>query len=161
MGLIRDVLGHYEISGTAGDAEVLQAAEEILMQRLVRGPAIGSPTEMTNFLRMRIGHLPHEEMHAVWLDTRHRVLFVEKLASGTIDGASVHCREVVKSALRANAAACVLAHCHPSGSPEPSNADRLITKELQNALKLVEVRMLDHIVVTAGECVSFASRGLI
>jgi len=161
MGLVRDVLGHYEISGTAGEAEILAAAEEILWQRIQRGPAIGNPKDMENFLRVRFGHLQHEEMHAVWLDNRHRVIGVEKLASGTIDGASIHPREVVKAALRANAAATVLSHNHPSGQSEPSGADRAITKELQTALQYVGVRILDHIVISGGECVSFAARGLL
>ncbi len=161
MGLVRDVLGQYEITGTVGEAEVLAAAEDILWQRIQRGPAIGTPEEMMDFLRVRFGHLAHEEMHIAWLDQRHRVLSVEKVASGTIDGASIHCREIIKAALRANAAAAVISHNHPSGQGSPSNADRCITKELQTALQLVGVRVLDHIVVTAGECVSFASRGLL
>jgi DNA repair protein RadC len=97
----------------------------------------------------------------MWLDNRHRILEVRKLFTGTVDGASVHPREVVRAALACNASAAILAHNHPSGVPEPSAADRAITKELRDALQLVGVRILDHIVVSAGECVSMASRGLI
>lgn len=161
MGLIRDVLGDYAVSGVVKENDILEAAQAILLQQLQRGPFMESPEVVENFLRTRMASLPHEEMHAIWLDTRHRVLGVEKLASGTIDGASIHCREVVRAALRINAAAVVLAHNHPSQNPEPSSADRFITKELCGALKLIDVRVIDHVVVGAGECVSFAKRGLI
>ena len=97
----------------------------------------------------------------MFLDNRHRLIAYEELFHGTIDGASVHPREVVKSALRYNAAAVILAHNHPSGVAEPSQADQRITKRLQDALTLVDIRVLDHFVVGDGEPVSFAERGLI
>jgi DNA repair protein RadC len=103
----------------------------------------------------------HEEFHILWLDNRHQILDCQKLFTGTVDGASVHPREVVRAALNVNACAAILAHNHPSGVPEPSAADRAITKELRDALQLVGVRILDHIVVGAGSCVSMAGRGLI
>lgn len=96
----------------------------------------------------------------LWLDNRHRILDCQRLFTGTIDGASVYPREVVRAALEANASAAILAHNHPSGVAEPSAADRAITKEIREALNLVGVRVLDHIVVGA-DCVSMASRGLI
>ena len=95
----------------------------------------------------------------LWLDNRHRVLAFEELFRGTIDGASVHPREVVKAALRHNAAACIFAHNHPSGDPTPSPADKRITQRLKEALGLVEVRALDHVVVAETTC-SFAELGL-
>lgn len=163
MSLVRDILGNYTLTGNATEADILEAAEEILRGRMQREHgALSSPTATAEFLRMRLGHLGHEEFHAIWLDNRHRVVSVQKLATGTIDGASVHPREVVKAALlQHGVAATVFAHCHPSGVPEPSAADRAITRELREALQLVGVRVLDHFVVTAGEWVSFAARGLI
>jgi len=116
--------------------------------------------DAADFLRMRLGALPHEEFHVLWLDNRHRVLERQRLFIGTIDGASVYPREVVRAALEVNASAAILAHNHPSGVAEPSAADRAITRELRDALSLVGVRVLDHLVVGA-ECTSMASRGLL
>lgn len=161
MAYIRDVLGHYTFQGPMNETEILAAAEDILARRLERDGALGNPRDTVDFLRMRIGHLPHEEFHIVYLDNRHRVLGVEKLFNGTVDGASVHPREVVRAVLRANAQAVILAHNHPSGVPEPSAADRAITKTLREALALIEVRVLDHIVIGATSSVSFAERGLL
>jgi DNA repair protein RadC len=155
-----DVLGHYTITGPMSESDVLAAAEDILRRKLERQGAIGSPRDSARFLRMRLGHLPHEEFHAVWLDTRHQVLAVDKLFNGSIDGASIHPREVVRSALRHNAAAVIFAHNHPSGNPEPSAADRVITNRLRDALTLIDVRVLDHIVIGAQETTSMAERGL-
>lgn len=161
MAYIRDVLGHYTFNGPMSETEILAAAEDILARRLERAGSLTSPRDTADFLRMRIGHLQHEEFHVVYLDNRHRVLGVEKLFNGTVDGASVHPREVVKAALRANACAVILAHNHPSGVPEPSAADRQITQALKEALALIEVRVLDHVVVGATSSVSFAERGLL
>jgi DNA repair protein RadC len=105
--------------------------------------------------------LLHEEFHIVWLDNWHRILSCQKLFTGTIDGALVYPREVVREALSINASAAILAHNHPSGVAEPSTADRMITKELMEALKLVGGQVLDHLVVSAGSCVSMAGKGLI
>lgn len=161
MGFARDVLGHYTITSPMAEHEVLAAAEEILLRRLERQGAISQPSDAAQFLRMRLGALAHEEFHIVWLDNRHRILSAERLFTGTIDGASVYPREVVRAALRLNAAACVLSHNHPSGNAEPSSADRSITATLKSALAVIEVRVLDHIIVSAGETVSFAERGLL
>jgi len=160
MGVVKDLLGHYTCSKGTTEADVLEAAETILRSKLERLGSIGNPRDMENFLRMRLGALLHEEFHVVWLDNRHRILDVQKLFTGTVDGASVHPREVVRAALACNASASVLAHNHPSGVAEPSAADRAITKELRDALQLVGVRILDHLVVSAGSCVSMAARGL-
>jgi len=159
MGVVRDLLGNYSCQG-ATEQELLEAAENILRNKLERLGSIGNPTDSANFLRMRLGALLHEEFHIVWLDNRHRIIDCQKLFTGTIDGASVHPREVVRAALNCNACAAILAHNHPSGLAEPSTADRAITSELRDALRLVGVRILDHIVVSAGECVSMAARGL-
>ena len=149
----------YNLS-SASEKDVLAAAEGILMGKLKRLGAITNPSDASDFLRMRLGGLAHEEFHVLWLDNRHRILDCEKLFTGTIDGSSVYPREVVRAALNVNACAAILAHNHPSGVAEPSAADRVITDELRDALKLIGVRILDHIVVGA-KCVSMAGRGLI
>ena len=149
----------YRLDNETTEQDVLAAAEGILGERLKRQGSIGSPTDANDFLRMRLGALSHEEFHILWLDNRHRIIDCQKLFTGTIDGASIYPREVVRAALRVNACAAILAHNHPSGVAEPSAADRAITDELRDALRLIGVRILDHIVVGA-ECVSMAGRGL-
>ena len=110
---------------------------------------------------MRLRDLQHEVFCCVYLDNRNRVIAFEELFRGTIDGASVHPREVVKEALSRNAAAVILAHNHPSGVAEPSVADQMVTQRLKEALALIEVRLLDHLVIGDGVCESFAERGLL
>lgn len=143
----------------------LQAALELgqrcLAQRLQRGEALTSPDLTRSFLRSKLQDRPHEVFCCLYLDTKHRVIRFEELFRGTIDGASVHPREVVRSALEHNAAAVIVAHNHPSGVAEPSAADNALTRRLQEALAMVDIRLLDHLVVGDGETVSFAERGLI
>jgi DNA repair protein RadC len=159
MKVVRSlVYTRYKLTGET-EKDVLAAAEGILKGKLERQGSIDNPIDATDFLRMRLGALLHEEFHVLWLDNRHRILDCQKLFTGTIDGASIYPREVVRAALSINASAAILAHNHPSGVAEPSAADRAITNELRNALRLVGVRILDHIVVGA-ECVSMADRGL-
>ena len=160
MGLIRDSKGNYKLTGKTTEHDVLSAAEGILKAKLERLGSLGNPRDATDFLRMRLGALLHEEFHILWLDNRHRILDCQKLFTGTIDGASIHPREVVRAALNINACAAIFSHNHPSGMAEPSAADRAITKELMSALQLVGVRVLDHLVISAAEGVSMASRGL-
>lgn len=160
MGLIRDGHGNYKLTGSTTEQNVLEAAEHILKAKLERKGGIGNPSEAGDYLRTRLGALLYEEFHIMWLDNRHRILDCQKLFIGTVDGASVYPREVVRAALNVNACAAILAHNHPSGVAEPSTADRAITQELIEALKLVGVRVLDHLVVSAGEVVSMAARGL-
>jgi DNA repair protein RadC len=161
MAYMRDVLGDYTITKPMSETDILAAAEDILWRRLIRIGKLTRPHDCAEFLRMRIGHLQHEEFHAVWLDNRHQIIAVDRLFNGTIDGASVHPREVVRMALRHNAAAVIFAHNHPSGLPEPSAADRAITRTLRDALQVIEVRMLDHIIVGASQTTSMAERGLV
>jgi len=149
----------YKLDSETTEQDVLAAAEGILGERLKRQGSIGNPTDANDFLRVRLGALAHEEFHILWLDNRHRIIDCQKLFTGTIDGASIYPREVVRAALSVNACAAILAHNHPSGVAEPSAADRAITSELRDALRLIGVRILDHIVVGA-ECVSMAGRGL-
>ena len=125
------------------------------------GEAIRSPADTEEFLQNKLGDYDHEVFCCLYLDNRHRVLAFEELFRGTIDGTSVYPREIVKEALKHNAAAVILAHNHPSGIAEPSQADERITTRLKDALDLVDIRVLDHIVVGKGTTVSLAKRGLL
>ena len=142
----------------------LQACLELgrrhLATRLDRGEPLATPDDTSRFLMAKLRHLPFEVFSCLFLDNRHRVIEFEELFRGTIDGARVHAREVVRRSLDLNAAAVIFAHNHPSGVAEPSHADRILTEQLVEALSLVEVRVLDHLIVGDGECVSFADRGL-
>jgi len=150
--------------GLARYAE-LQAAVEIarrqLTETLREGPLLASPQATRDFLTARLRDLEHEVFCCLYLDNRHRLIRFEPLFRGTIDGASVHPREVVKQALQWNSAAVIIAHNHPSGVPEPSRADELITGRVKEALALVDIRLLDHIIIGDGASVSLAERGLI
>lgn len=139
---------------------ILVAAERILKRKLVRQGHISDPADAAEYLRARLGGLRHEEFHVLWLDCRHHILDCQRLFIGTVDGASIYPREVVRAALDANASAAILAHNHPSGIAEPSEADRAVTQELRDALKLIGVRVLDHIIV-GNECTSMARMGLL
>ena len=125
------------------------------------GRAIRSPADTGTFLKSQLRDLEHERFCCLYLDNRHRVLKFDALFRGTIDGTSVYPREVVKEALSVNAAALIVAHNHPSGVAEPSQADERITQTLKAALDLVGVRLLDHLIVGGGKSVSLASRGLL
>ena len=127
---------------------------------LPTGMAIRSPADTEAYLRARIRHLGHEMFCCLYLDNRHRVLRFDEMFRGTIDGTSVYPREVVKEALTINAAAVILAHNHPSGVAEPSQADERITRRLKSALELVDIRLLDHLIIGDGDTTSMASRGL-
>lgn len=148
-----------------GKSSVLTAVRECccryMGEKLMTGRAITSPADSQDFLIARLRDRPHEVFCCVFLDNRHRVLAFEELFRGTIDSTTVYPREVVRQALQRNAAALILAHNHPSGVPEPSEADRLITRRIRDALDLVDVRLLDHFVIGDGACVSLASRGLL
>lgn len=143
----------------------LQATVEMtrrhFSETLQRGSVLENPQQTRNFLSSRLRDYSFEVFSCLYLDNRHRVIQFEELFRGTINGASVHPREVVKKALGHNAAAVIFAHNHPSGVAEPSEADRHITQQLTDALALVDVRVLDHVVVGDGASVSFAERGLL
>jgi len=149
--------------GTAKYAQlqaVLEMGRRHLQESLQRGDSLTSPEVTRRFLVARLRDNPAEVFACLFLDNRHRVIAYEELFRGTIDGASVHPREVVKRALYFNAAAVILAHNHPSGIAEPSQADERITQRLKEALSLVDIRVLDHIVI-GDDVVSFAERGLL
>ena len=154
------------VHGIGGARSALLRALPALAKRyfeesLPVGETIRSPTDTQSFLRAKIRHLGHEMFCCLYLDNRHRVLRFDELFRGTIDGTSVYPREVVKEALAVNAAAVILAHNHPSGVAEPSQADERITRRLKSALELVDIRLLDHLIVGDGETISLASRGLL
>jgi DNA repair protein RadC len=144
---------------------VLQASLELARRHyqelMTAGSTLVTPRATQDFLQMRLRDLPYEVFCCLWLDSHHRVIAFDELFRGTIDGASVHPREVVKQALARNAAAVILAHNHPSGLAEPSVADQLITSRLKDALALVDIRMIDHLVIGDGVCESFVERGLL
>jgi DNA repair protein RadC len=142
-------------------SEIIAAARRAMSRRVHRGVAMASPRAVREFLAVKLGALEHELFVVLLLDNRHRLIDYVELFRGTIDSASVHPREVVKLALARNAAAVVLAHPHPSGASEPSHADQLITQRLRDALALVDIRVLDHVIVAGGEALSFAERGLL
>jgi DNA repair protein RadC len=137
----------------------LELGRRYLASELQRPDAMTHPAACADYLRARIGGYPYEVFACVFLDNRHRVIACEELFRGSIDGASVHPREVVRRCLTHNAAAVIFAHNHPSGVAEPSQADRDITRHLQQALKLIEVRVLDHFIIGGGTPLSLAERG--
>jgi DNA repair protein RadC len=140
-------------------AAALELSRRLLHAELKRGAALADPQSAGRYFAQRLRGLPHEVFAALFLDTRHRVLAFEELFQGTLDGAEVHPREVVRRALGHNAAAVIVAHNHPSGNPEPSAADRAVTARLKQALALVDLRLLDHFVIGDGAPVSLAARG--
>lgn len=140
---------------------VLELSSRHLKETLQRGHFLQNPQATQDYLSAQLRDLPYEVFACLFLDNQHRIIEFEVLFRGTINGASVHPREVVRKTLEHNAAALILAHNHPSGVAEPSSADRHITKQLSDALALIDVRVLDHIVVGDGECVAFSERGWI
>ena len=139
----------------------LELSRRHLASQLARGNALTSPALVRHYLTSQLRHLGHEEFAALFLDTQHRIIRYESMFRGTLDSASVYPREVAKRALGLGAGAVILAHNHPSGVAEPSDADRRITQRLKDALGLFDIRVLDHVVVGDGEVVSFAERGWI
>ena len=138
---------------------VPELARRYYEESLPAGVAIKSPADTEAFLLSKLRHLGHELFCCLYLDNRHRVLRFDEMFRGTIDGTSVYPREVVKEALAVNAAAVILAHNHPSGVAEPSQADERITRRLKSALELVDIRLLDHLIIGDGRATSLASRG--
>ena len=144
----------------ASSQEILTAARQVLAHRVRRGAALTSPHKVREYLSMRLGFLDYEIFAVILLDRRHRVIEYVELFRGTIDGASVHPREIVKLALEKGASACLLIHNHPSGLADQSQADELITTRLVQSLALIDVRVLDHWIIGAGDVLSFAEKGL-
>ncbi len=143
--------------------QVIARALEILESRLYRGncDSLNSPGAVREYLKVRLCQLDHEEFHVTFLDAQHRTIAHESMFTGTLTQTSVYPREVVKAALRHNAAAVIFSHNHPSGIADPSQSDRMLTDALKQALALVDVRVLDHIIVAGTSMLSFAERGMI
>jgi DNA repair protein RadC len=140
---------------------VLELGRRHLRESLTRGGTLNSPSDTKQYLTAQLRDRPHEVFACLFLDTRHRVIAFEEMFRGTIDGASVHPREIVKRALAHNAAALIFAHNHPSGIAEPSQSDQRLTQRLRDALQLVDIRVIDHLVVGDGQVASFAELGLL
>ena len=156
--LVRDAQGRY---AAATPEVILEVARQVIDQKMQRGEQFTSPQATKDYLQVKLAGYEHEVFAILMLDNQHRLIAYSELSRGTLDSASVHPREVVKEVLAHNAGAVILAHNHPSGHPEPSSADRSITSRLKEALALIEVRVLDHIVVGGLKTVSFAERGLL
>ena len=140
---------------------VIELSRRYLSERLKRDTVFNSPQQVRDYLIARLASMQREVFAVLFLDNQHRLIVCEDLFFGTIDGASVYPREVVKRCLQHNAAAVILAHNHPSGVAEPSLADQQITQRLQSALSLVDIRVLDHLIVVGGQTVSFAEKGML
>lgn len=156
-----NVSGNVSPESTNDDAIIAQALA-ILHRRMVQpGDFMNSPTVVKNFLSLKLAELEHEVFCCIWVDSQNRVTRYEELFRGTLSATSVYPREVVKLALSYNASGVILAHNHPSGCADPSQADRWLTDQLKAALGMVDVRVLDHIIVAGVQTVSFAERGWI
>jgi DNA repair protein RadC len=140
---------------------VVEMARRALVEQIQDRDAMSSPQAVRDYLRLSLGARPHEVFVAMFLDAQNRLLGCEELFRGTLTQTSVYPREVVKTALRYNAAGVIFAHNHPSGVAEPSRADELLTQTLKQALSLVEIKTLDHFIVAGSKTISFAERGLI
>ena len=154
-----DTTGTYLVDSPVTENDILLMARQLASLRLRKGRALTSPKEVFSHLQALLADYEHEVFALLMLDSRHRVIAFEELFRGTLDGASVYPREVVKLALEHNAAAIILVHNHPSGVAEPSQADRQLTERLKEALGLIEVRVLDHFIVGDGEPLSMAEFG--
>ena len=160
---LNETTNEYTINGPITRQQIIEAAIDIMKGMLTKSniESFTNPDITKQFIKLKLALQEREVFSVIYLDNRHRMIEYEELFYGTINGTSVHPREVIKSALKHNAAAIILAHNHPSGVAEPSTADKAITKSLKDALALVDIRVIDHIIV--GECVpvSFAELGLL
>ncbi|AXV99176.1 DNA repair protein RadC (plasmid) [Ralstonia solanacearum] len=156
--MARDQLGRYQLA-TAD--QILEAARLVIDCKMPCGAQLGSPAVVKEFLQVKFAGFEHEVFAVLLLDAQHRLIAYVEMFRGTIDCTAVYPREVVKEALRHNAAAVLFAHNHPSGYPEPSAVDKALTQRLKEALALIDVRTLDHIVVAGTKATSFSERGLL
>lgn len=153
--------GTYVMESPVTEADILRMAQQLARRRLARGTPMTEPRQVFAYLQTLLQRHEQEVFALLLLDTRHRVIAFKILFHGTLDAASVYPREVLKLVLEHNAAAVILVHNHPSGDPEPSEADRRLTHTLQNALSVIGVRTLDHVVVGGEGCVSLAEQGVL
>ncbi len=158
---VQESSGCFQVSRPVTSAEILTMAKCLIKRRFKRGHALTSPDAARDFLLLELALLEHEVFYCIFLDNQHRILAAEYCFRGTLDSTSVYPRELLKRSLQLNAAALILAHNHPSGVIEPSEADRAITRRLIDALKLVDVRALDHFIIGGTELFSFAEHSLL
>ena len=149
--------GYYVDSGEGVVALALKYIED--QWRSAGSPCLSDPKASADYLKLRLSQYPYEVFACLFLDNRHCVIAFEELFKGTVDGCSVHPREVVRACIKHNAAAVIFAHNHPSGNPDPSAADRALTQRLKQALVLIDVRTLDHVIVAGDKTMAFAERG--
>jgi len=146
---------------TAQFAAAIELARRALLEKLKSSAALTSPGAVRDYLRLSLGRREEEVFVCIWLDAQHKVIESKVAFTGTLTQTSVYPREIVKQALAANAAAVIFAHNHPSGAAQPSQADELLTRNLRDALALIEVRVLDHFIIAGNQAISFAERGLL
>jgi DNA repair protein RadC len=163
-GLLSAKVGAVKGLGPAKSAQLIAALElarRSIHEKLREGALLTSPGAVRDYLRLAIGAKDHEVFVCLWLDAQHRVIRIHEAFRGTLTQTSVYPREVVKAGLALNAAAVIFAHNHPSGAAQPSQADELLTRNLKEALALVDIKVLDHFVVAGSQAISFAERGLV
>jgi DNA repair protein RadC len=146
---------------TAQFAAAIELSRRAMREEMSSRSALTSPGAVRDYLRLSLAHRQHEVFVCIWLDAQHKVVGTEEAFRGTLTQTSVYPREIVKKALARNAAAVIFAHNHPSGVAQPSQADELLTRNLREALALVEVKVLDHFIVAGNQAISFAERGLL
>ena len=142
-------------------AAAIELARRALQEKLKKTPALNSPQAVRDYLRLKLSARREEAFLCIWLDAQHHTIDIQEAFTGTLTQTSVYPREIVKAALKMNAAAVIFAHNHPSGVAQPSRADELLTRNLRDALELIEVKVLDHFIVAGNQAISFAERGLL
>lgn len=143
------------------EQEAINVALDAIRQTLTNGDVMHSPTDVENYLKLKLANEPEEWFSVMFLTNQHHLISFQKLFRGTINASQVHIRVIARKSLVLNAAALVLAHNHPSGIAEPSRSDERITSEIQKAMQVFDVKILDHFIVSSDECCSFAQRGLL
>jgi DNA repair protein RadC len=159
--LCAEALAPIRLDPTGTRPPIVTEALQWLERHIRQGPLLSAPVAVHDYLRLRIAHHDHEVFTVLFLDAQNRLIEASELFRGTLTQTSVYPREIAREALARNAASVILAHNHPSGSAEPSAADRALTHNVRNALHLLDIRVLDHFVVTRSHCLSFAERGLL
>jgi DNA repair protein RadC len=157
-------LGEIKGLGPAKRAQftaAIELARRALQEKMKETAALTSPGEVRDYLRLALSRREEEAFVCIWLDAQHKVIEIQEAFAGTLTQTSVYPREIVKAALARNAAAVIFAHNHPSGVAQPSQADELLTRNLKEALALVDVKVLDHFIVAGNQAISFAERGLL
>lgn len=150
----------YGVTPGSGD-DIIARALELLQARCSTGQQMSNPQDVKNYLILSEAADGREHFRVMWLDARHRIIETQTLSSGTLTQAYVYPREVVRAGLALNAAACIISHNHPSGETEPSPADRNLTKHLKEALALLDIRLLDHVITGGGKALSMAEQGML